>query len=269
MAERGIEELAALVQRARRAVVFTGAGISTECGIPDFRSAGGFWTRHKPIEFAEFMGSEAARLEAWRRFLAIRDRFAGAVPGRGHAAVAHLVRRGHVSRVITQNVDGLHESSGIAAHRIIEVHGNGTYARCLACERRYELDWARAAIAAANAAPRCEACGGIVKPATISFGQPMPEQAMADARAATLDADLFLAIGSSLRVFPAAGLPVMAAHNRTPLAIINREPTGLDGLASLVINGEIGAVLSTVAGLAGDCESAADENPELRGRRPA
>ncbi|MGQ0484506.1 MAG: SIR2 family NAD-dependent protein deacylase [Hyphomicrobiales bacterium] len=258
-----------MVQRARRAVAFTGAGISTECGIPDFRSPGGFWTQHKPIEFGEFMRSETKRLEAWRRLLAIRDRFGGAAPGRGHAAVAHLVARGHVSSVITQNIDGLHHSSGIPAERIIEIHGNGTYARCLVCERRHELDWARAAIAATAVAPRCQACGGIVKPATISFGQPMPELAMAEARAATLDADLFLAIGSSLQVFPAAGLPVMAAHNRTPLVIVNREPTGLDGLATLVINGEIGEVLSAVAEIAAETESAGHEYQKSRGRSPA
>jgi len=249
-------------------VAFTGAGISTECGIPDFRSPGGFWTQYKPIEFGEFMRSEAARLEAWRRFFAIRDRFAGAVPGRGHAAVAELVRRGHVACVITQNIDGLHRQSGIAAERIIEIHGNGTYARCLTCERRHELDWARAAIAAA-AAPLCEACGGIVKPATISFGQPMPEQAMADARAATLNADLFLAVGSSLAVFPAAGLPVTAAHNRTPLVIVNREVTGLDGLAALVIHGEIGDVLSRVVELAGQTESIAGRSQKSRRHGPA
>jgi len=258
-----------LVQRASRAVAFTGAGISTECGIPDFRSPGGFWTRHKPIEFGEFMGSEAARREAWLRYFAIRDRCGGAVPGRGHAAVAELVRRGHVNSVITQNIDGLHQASGIADHRIIEIHGNGTYARCLRCEVRYEIDWARAAMAASDAAPTCEACGGIVKPATISFGQPMPEQAMADARAATLNADLFLAIGSSLQVFPAAGLPVMAAHNRTPLVIVNREATGLDGLAALVINGEIGEVLSAVVELAGQTESISDGSRKSRRRSPA
>lgn len=268
MAERDIEELSGLVQRARRAVVFTGAGISTECGIPDFRSPGGFWTQYKPIEFNEFMGSETARLEAWRRYFAIRDRFGGAAPGRGHKAVAELVRRGHVACVITQNIDGLHQASGIATDRIIEIHGNGTYARCLSCEVRYEIDWARAAMTASNAAPLCEACGGIVKPATISFGQPMPEQAMADARAATLNADLFLAIGSSLMVFPAAGLPVTAAHNRTPLVIINREATGLDGLAALVIRGEIGEVLSGVAELAGQTESITGENQNLRRRGP-
>jgi NAD-dependent protein deacetylase/lipoamidase len=269
LAERDIEELAALVQRARCAVAFTGAGISTECGIPDFRSPGGFWTQHKPIEFGEFMRSESARLEAWRRFFAIHDRFGAVTPGRGHAAVAHLVRRGHVSCVITQNIDGLHASSGVPAERIIEIHGNGTYARCLACQQRHELYWARAAIAATGAPPHCETCGGIVKPATISFGQQMPEQAMAEARAAILDADLFLAIGSSLQVFPAAGLPVMAVHNRMPLVIINREPTGLDGLATLVINGEIGEVLGAVADMSGNFESAAHEEDMSRSRRPA
>jgi NAD-dependent deacetylase len=258
-----------LVQRASRAVAFTGAGISTECGIPDFRSPGGFWTRHKPIEFGEFMRSEAARLEAWRRYLTLRDRFAGVVPGPGHRAVAELVRRGHVRSVITQNIDGLHGRSGIAADRIIEIHGNGTFARCLTCETRYELDRARAEIAATDAAPVCDACGGIVKPATISFGQPMPQQAMADARAATLDADLFLVVGSSLQVFPAAGLPVMAAHNRTPLVIVNREPTGLDGLAALVINGEIGEVLTAVVEIAGQTESMAGKNQISPRRTPA
>lgn len=241
-----IEELAALVQRAERAVVFTGAGISTECGIPDFRSPGGLWTRNKPIAFDEFMASEETRLEAWRRFFSISDNLTAAVPGPSHHAVAELVRRGHVASVITQNIDDMHARAGIGRDRIIEVHGNGTYAHCLSCGTRHELDWVRAVITAAGRAPDCRSCGGIVKSATIAFGQAMPEQEMANARAATLNADLFLAIGSSLKVFPAAGLPVMAAHNRTPLIIINREPTGLDGLARLVINGECGAVLSAV-----------------------
>lgn len=235
-----------MVQHAERAVVFTGAGISTECGIPDFRSPGGFWTRYRPIAFAEFLASPATRLEAWRRFLMIRETIAGAEPGAAHLAVAQLVAYGHVSHVITQNIDALHERAGIAPERIIEIHGNGTYATCLACGLRHEIDWVRQHIDAANAAPDCRACGGIVKSATISFGQTMPDQAMADARAATLNADLFIAIGSSLQVFPAAGFPVLARQNRTPLVIINREPTGLDGLANLVINAEIGPVMDAV-----------------------
>ncbi|PZF76299.1 NAD-dependent deacetylase [Aestuariivirga litoralis] len=235
-----------MVQRARRAVVFTGAGISTECGIPDFRSPCGFWTRYKPIEYSAFLASEDTRLEAWRRFLMIRDTIAKAEPGPSHKAVARLMDMGHVSTVITQNIDGLHAAAGIPAERIIEIHGNGTYARCLACGQRHEIDWVRGVIDETGRAPVCSACGGIVKSATISFGQAMPEQQMADARAATLDADLFLSIGSSLQVFPAAGLPVLASHNRTPLVILNREETGLDGLARLVIHAEAGPVLGAV-----------------------
>lgn len=246
MSERDIEELAAMVQRASRAVVFTGAGMSTECGIPDFRSAGGFWTKYKPIQFQEFLASEETRLEAWRRFFVIRDTFASAEPGPGHRAVADLVARGHVSTVITQNIDDMHARAGVPRERIIEIHGNGTYARCLSCGERHDLDWAFERVEREVRAPSCVACGGIVKSATISFGQAMPEQEMADARAATFNADLFIAIGSSLQVFPAAGFPVTAKHNRTPLVILNREPTGLDGLADLVINDELGPVLEGV-----------------------
>ncbi len=235
-----------MVQRARRAVVFTGAGISTESGIPDFRSPGGFWTRYKPIAFNEFLESEETRLEAWRRFLMIHQTIGEARPSAGHHAVAQLVARGHVSRVITQNIDGLHEEAGVPRERIIEIHGNGTYARCLACGLRHEISWVSEVIMREARPPSCTGCGGIVKSATISFGQAMPEQEMADARAATLDADLFIAVGSSLQVFPAAGFPVMAKQNRTPLVILNREETGLDGLADLVINAEIGAVMDAL-----------------------
>lgn len=246
MFERHIEELALMVQRARRAVVFTGAGISTESGIPDFRSPGGFWTRYKPIAFDEFLASEETRLEAWRRFLMIHRTIGDARASAGHLAVARLVERGHVACVITQNIDGLHEEAGVARERIIEIHGNGTYARCLSCGLRHEISWVSDVILREAKPPCCTRCGGIVKSATISFGQAMPEQEMADARAATLDADLFIAIGSSLQVFPAAGFPVMAKQNRTPLVIVNREETGLDGLADLVVNAEIGLVMDAL-----------------------
>lgn len=246
MFEQHIEELAGLVQRARRAVVFSGAGLSTESGIPDFRSPGGYWTRYKPVPFNEFMASEDKRLEAWRNFLVIRQTIAEARPGAGHRAVARLVALGHVTSVITQNIDGLHEAAGVPRDHIIEVHGNGTYAKCLTCGHRHEIAWVSEVIAGSGRPPHCIECGGIVKSATISFGQSMPELEMADARAATLNADLFLAVGSSLQVFPAAGLPVLAKHNRTPLIIINREETGLDGLADLVINAEIGAVMAAL-----------------------
>jgi NAD-dependent deacetylase len=238
-----IDELADLVQQADCVAIFTGAGISTECGIPDFRSPGGFWTRNKPIEFDDFLSSEEIRLEAWRRFLQIREKVKHARPGRGHLIVAELVNSGKANSIITQNIDGLHVSAGADRKRIIELHGNGTYAACLSCGERHELNWVKETIDRTAKAPRCVKCSGIVKAATISFGQPMPEHELARARAATLESDLFLAIGSSLQVYPATGLPVLAVQNRARLIIINREPTGLDGLARLVINSDIGDTL--------------------------
>lgn len=236
-----------MIQSAGRAVVFTGAGVSTECGIPDFRSPGGFWTRYKPIEFDAFLASEETRLEAWRRYFNIYEAVVQAAPGPSHQVIARLFHAGKVSHVITQNIDDLHRASGVPAAAIIELHGNGSYAKCLSCGERYEIAWARARIEAENRPPYCSSCAGIVKTATISFGQAMPEYEMARARAATFDADLFLALGSSLQVFPAASFPVMAKSNRAKLIIINREPTGLDALADLVIAGELGVVLSAAA----------------------
>ena len=245
----GIDRLRELLEESRRAVVFTGAGISTESGIPDFRSPGGIWTKYQPIDFRDFMASEEMRRESWRRKFAVDPTMAAAQPNRGHEAVAALVRRGKVASVITQNVDGLHQRSGVPDERIIELHGNATYAACLECRARYELDWVRAIFDADETLPECEACGGIVKTATISFGQSMPEDKMRRAQAETLSCDLFLAIGSSLVVYPAAGFPVMAKQNQARLVIVNREPTDMDQIADLVLNLEIGEALSRAVGL--------------------
>src|SRR5580765_7366949 len=173
-----IAALARLIDGARRAVVFTGAGISTESGIPDFRSPGGIWTQMAPIYFDEFLASEAARCETWRRRFAMEDTFQAAEPNRGHRAVDALVRRGKVAAVITQNIDGLHQASGIPPEKVIELHGNTTYAACLDCGTRHELAEIRVAFERDGAAPRCLRCMGFVKTATISFGQAMPQEAM-------------------------------------------------------------------------------------------
>jgi NAD-dependent deacetylase len=238
-----IARLAELIGGARRAVVFTGAGISTESGIPDFRSPGGIWTRMAPIEFADFLASEEARRETWRRRFAMEEMFRAAAPNRGHRAVAELVRRDKVSAVITQNIDGLHQASGIAADRIIELHGNTTYAACLDCVARYEIDALRAAFDTDGLAPCCARCGGFVKTATISFGQAMPTAAMRRAEHETLAADLFIVAGSSLVVYPAAGFPELAKRHGAKLVIVNREPTGLDHMADLVLHRAIGETL--------------------------
>jgi NAD-dependent deacetylase len=244
--DTGIAGLQALVQAAAVVLPFTGAGISTECGIPDFRSPGGLWTRNRPIPFDEFLASSEMRAEAWRRRFAMENEFAGAKPGRGHLALASLYRVGKVQAVVTQNIDNLHQTSGISAEHVIELHGNTTYAACLACGKRYELSWVKQQFSAAGgAAPDCTDCGGRIKSATVSFGQAMPEAAMRRAEELTLACDLFLAVGSSLVVWPAAGFPLLAKRNSARLVIINREATEFDGIADLVIRDDIGSILSS------------------------
>ncbi|HXY98467.1 MAG TPA: Sir2 family NAD-dependent protein deacetylase [Stellaceae bacterium] len=248
-ADLAIAALERLLQEARRAVVFTGAGISTESGIPDFRSPGGIWTRYQPIDFDDFLHSRAARREAWRRKFATDPTIRAARPNRGHRAVAALVRRGTAASVITQNIDGLHQASGVPEDRVIELHGNTTYAHCLDCRRRYEIDALRVAFERDEEPPLCELCGGLVKTATISFGQPMPPAAMERAERATLAADLFIVAGSSLVVYPAAGFPELAKRNGAALVIVNRDPTGLDDIADLVLNRAIGETLGAAVGV--------------------
>jgi NAD-dependent deacetylase len=239
-------ELRSLIERAQNIVGFTGAGISTECGVPDFRSPGSPWMTHKPIDFQLFKSSALMREEAWRRKFAMDDLYAGAQPGRGHRALAALVASGKMSCLVTQNIDGLHQASGIAPDRIVELHGNGTYAKCLGCGRRHELAQVRRGFEASGAAPECD-CGGAIKSATISFGQAMPVDEMRRAQQAAESCDLFLAIGSSLVVYPAAGFPLVAQRNGATLVIINGDETGLDDEADVVLRGDIGDILEPFA----------------------
>src|SRR5213078_4029090 len=242
--ETAIDELQEFIEASRVIAPFTGAGISTECGIPDFRSPGGLWTKNRPIPFDEFLASQEMRDESWRRRFAMDAQFSAAKPGRGHLALASLYRAGKAPGVITQNIDNLHQSSGIAAEHVVELHGNNTYARCLDCAKRYELAWVRSRfVAGGERAPDCD-CGGYIKSATISFGQAMPEQEMRRAEELALACDLFLAIGSSLVVWPAAGFPLMAKRNGARLVIVNREATEFDEIADLVVREDIGTALA-------------------------
>src|SRR5215210_805754 len=236
------ERLQELLDAAKLVVPFTGAGISTECGIPDFRSPGGLWTKNQPIPFDAFLSSQEMRDEAWRRRFAMEEHFSAARPGRGHLALASLYRASKVPAVITQNIDNLHHASGFEAEDVVEIHGNTTYAHCLDCARRYELAWVKERFAAQGHAPDCTACGGLIKTATISFGQAMPLAAMRRSEELSAACDLFIAIGSSLVVWPAAGFPLMAKRNGARLAIINRDPTEFDDMADLVARHDIGAV---------------------------
>jgi NAD-dependent deacetylase len=234
-----------MIEAARRLVVFTGAGISTESGIPDFRSPGGIWTKVRPIDFSEFLRSDGARRETWRRRFDMEPILRQAAPNRGHRAVAHLVRQGKAASVITQNIDGLHQDSGIPDDKVIELHGNTTYAHCLDCGQRYEIEDLRVDFENDRIVPHC-ACGGWVKTATISFGQAMPLEAMRRAEQETLMADLFIVLGSSLVVYPAAGFPELAKRNGAQLVIVNREPTGLDDIADLILHRPIGETMGAV-----------------------
>ena len=242
--ETGIARLRDLIEAAQVIVPFTGAGISTECGIPDFRSPGGIWTKNRPIPFDEFLSSQEMRNEAWRRRFAMEEHFSKARPGRGHLALASLYRVGKAPGVVTQNIDNLHQSSGISSDDVVELHGNNTYAVCLSCAKRYELPWVKERFGASGQAPDCSDCGGHIKSATVSFGQAMPEAAMRRAEDMTMACDLFLAIGSSLVVWPAAGFPLMAKRNGARLVILNREATEFDEVADLVVHDDIGKVLS-------------------------
>lgn len=252
------ETLRDMIDAAQRVVVFTGAGVSTESGIPDFRSPGGYWTKNKPIYFDDFMASSEVQRESWRRKFESGATFENAKPNKGHMAIAKLVREGKASHVITQNIDNLHQASGVPEEKVIELHGNSTYALCLSCRSRYEIEPLRQAYESDGAYPSCD-CGGVVKTATISFGQSMPEHEMMRANDATLGCDLFISVGSSLVVYPAAGFPIMAKERGARLAILNRDETELDSMADLVLHDEIGPTLGEVVGL-----SNADMFPEPR-----
>lgn len=239
-----ISELRQLIEASRKMVVFTGAGISTESGIPDFRGPDGIWNKIKPIEFGDFIASEEVRRESWRRKFNSASNWGDAEPNAGHMAISRLVGLGRVAHIITQNVDGLHQKSGVPDDQVIELHGNNNYAVCLECGKRYDFETLKAIFFPDETLPYCDECQGIIKTATISFGQPMPVTEMQLAEAATLACDLFMAIGSSLVVYPAAGFPVLAKNNGAKLVILNRDATDLDPICDLVLNEEIGPTLS-------------------------
>jgi len=223
-----------LSEETGRLVVLTGAGISTESGIPDFRSPGGIWSRMEPIQYGDFVSDPDQRAEDWRRRFEMKRIFDEASPNAAHKALAGLAQSGRLSLLITQNVDGLHQRSGVPEELLVELHGNSTYATCLECGARAELE-PQKKIVAAEETPLCLECGGLLKAAVVSFGQAMPAEAMEEAAHAARRSDLFLVVGSSLLVHPAAQLPVLAAHAGARLCILNREETPLDALADVVI----------------------------------
>jgi NAD-dependent deacetylase len=241
-----IGQFKTLIKDCQRAVVFTGAGISTESGIPDFRGPNGLWTKIKPIDFQDFVRSEDVRQKSWRQWFEYGKGFLEAKPNIGHSAVATLVDRGTVSAIITQNVDNLHQDAGVPDDQVIELHGNATYAKCLGCGEVTTLETIESEFRGTGRVGPCSGCGGIVKTATISFGQMMPEEPMLRAEEETLACDLFIVLGSSLTVYPAAGFPGMAYENGAKLVIVNQQPTDMDLAADLVIREGIGDTMKAL-----------------------
>ena len=238
------QELSQYINEAKNIVIFTGAGISTESGIPDFRGPQGVWKTNTPIYFQDFIGSEEVRKESWKRKFTGQDVIKKAKPNIGHLAVAEIINTHQSAYLITQNVDNLHQDAGVPDDKITEIHGNASYASCLNCGIRYELKPIKKDFLENETVPYCDSCGGIIKTATISFGQSMPEEGMQMAQRKTLGCDLFITIGTSLVVYPAAGFPKLAKEIGANLIIINNEPTDFDPIADLVIHEQIGKVFS-------------------------
>jgi NAD-dependent deacetylase len=243
-----IEEIAALIADSDRIVVFVGAGLSTESGIPDFRSPGGLWDRYDPQEFYfdKFLGSEKSRHKYWQMATEAYDLMKDAKPNQAHLAIAELERLGKLDRLITQNVDGLHFKAGNSPDRVLELHGTAMHVTCLNCHKRYDRDAIQARIAGGDRAPLCDACKGLLKPATVSFGQSMPEKETAAAYEHSAACDLFIVIGSSLVVQPAAQMPVVAKRNGAKLVIINRDETPCDAIADYVVRAQASLTMAAL-----------------------
>ena len=236
-----------LITESETLVFFTGAGISTNSGIPDFRGPEGIWKTSQPIYFQDFINSEEKRTESWERKFSNELNINKAKPNQGHQKIAEIMKKKGLSHLITQNVDNLHQESGVSDRQITELHGNATYAKCLNCQLRYDLTKLKESFLRTKEPPQCSECNGLIKTATISFGQPMPEEEMVIAQKKSISCDLFICIGTSLAVFPAADLPVLAKETGSQLVIINNEPTQMDHLADLVINRDISEVFSEIS----------------------
>lgn len=235
-----LQEFARRLRTRRDVVFFTGAGVSTESGVPDFRSPGGIWTKYTPVYFNEFVASAEARARYWKMKRETHELYKNVRPNIGHHSIASFEKRGRLLGLITQNVDGLHGLAGVSPEKIVELHGTDRRVTCLGCGKGFEPEPIYRRLKEGVDPSPCDACGGWLKPATISFGQPMPQAEMRRAREWSGAAEIFIVIGSSLAVQPAASFPVVARESGAMLAIVNREPTPLDSLADYNFRGAIG-----------------------------
>jgi NAD-dependent deacetylase len=239
-----LQRIADWLGQAERCVVFTGAGVSTESGIPDFRSPGGVWSRTKPILFEDYCRDPQAQLEYWRQRAETHVQFADAQPNKAHQAFARWETQERIRGVVTQNIDGLHQLAG--SRHVLELHGTARKVGCLECGALYDATAMLEQFQQTQTVPRCARCGGLTKHATISFGQALSADVLREAIRWSREADLFFAIGSSLLVTPAADLPFLAKESGARLIIINREATPLDSLADVVLHCAIGSCMESV-----------------------
>ena len=237
-------EIIKLVKTSKSTVILTGAGISTESGLPDFRSDNGFWTKNKPIQFNEFLLSEEKQRLSWERNIELHSLLKNIEPNLGHVFVKKIIGLQKNNFLITQNIDGLHQKSGIPKNKIIEIHGSAIEAACLKCAAKQNILDFHDAIKLEDSLPKCTFCGGVVKVATISFGQPMNEMDMMHASKIVEESDLMIVMGSSLKVLPAGKLPNLAVQSGSKLIILNREKTRYDQSADIVINDELQNICS-------------------------
>ncbi len=240
-----LQKIASWILTSKRLIIFSGAGLSTESGIPDFRSPGGVWDRYNPEDFyfQNFLASEISREKYWQMATEMYESIKTAQPNAAHLAIAELEKMGKLDCVITQNIDGLHMKAGNSEEKVIQLHGTAIFVSCLSCKKRYDRDKIQERIKKGEKAPRCNDCGGFLKPATISFGQSMPEKETQEAYHRSSICDLFIVIGSSLVVQPAASMPLIAKQNGAKLVIINRDPTPLDHMANLVVHDLAGSTM--------------------------
>jgi NAD-dependent deacetylase len=241
--QKDIEELADYLRAPERILIFTGAGISTGSGIPDFRGPDGIWKRRQPVYYHDFMRSEAARIEHWDYKLEGWASFRDAKPNATHDAIVQLERAGKLEAVVTQNIDGLHVRAGTSLHKLVELHGTNSLIECQSCGRKTDPEPHFEVFRKTKKPPLCD-CGGYLKPATISFGQNLPNEDLERAERAAKAADLVVALGSTLSVYPAANIPLLAAARGVPYVVINRGPTDQDEMAevSLRIEGDVGEI---------------------------
>jgi NAD-dependent deacetylase len=246
--EEKIRQVAEWIAGSKTIVVFVGAGLSTESGIPDFRSPGGVWDKYDPEDFyfQNFIAKESAREKYWQMATEMYEAMKDAEPNAGHLAIAELERQGKLDCLITQNIDGLHFKAGNTPEKVLELHGTAMHVSCLKCFKTYDRPEIQARIAQGDRAPHCDSCGGLLKPATISFGQSMPEWETAEASRRSEACDLFIVIGSSLVVHPAAYMPVIAKRGGAKLVIINRDETACDSMADLIVNGPAGPTMAQI-----------------------